>query len=103
MLGWSTTLGSHWSRTIGVRAGPECRRRADSRIRYDWPYEPKFNVEDYYELGARLEAYGDLVRYKRIFLRARVAYNLFSIANPQKHPNQAEASLNLGISLGKRR
>jgi hypothetical protein len=103
MAGWEHQPATQWGRAVGLRAGFAYRRRSDSFFVFSRPGEVDVAGARYYELGARLEAYGDLVRYRRIFLRGRVAYNLFSIANPRKHPNQAEASLNLGISLGRKR
>jgi hypothetical protein len=103
MIGWSKPISQRSGRLFGLRIGPEYQYRFDNISVYGTPYDFLGGGARYYELGARLEAYGDLVRYKRIFLRGRVAYNLFSIANPRKHPNQAEASLNLGIRLGRKR
>ncbi len=103
MLGWSFVLGNQSGREIGFRAGPEYRHRFDSALRYNAPWEPELKSTSYNELGARFEAYADLIRYKRVFLRGRIAYNLFSFSNSSKHPNQAEIMGTIGISLGKKR
>ncbi len=103
MPGYSFLRSVRKHKAIGVRVGGMYRYRFDQVWVIALPRELRGDGFVFHELGARFEAYADVIRYKRAFLRARAAYNLFSFSNTRKHPNQAELMGTIGISLGKKR